>query len=112
MASNVGLGENNMKKLVLAVAIGASFAVSAASAQSVYVKPHVRSDGTYVQGHYRTAPNQTLSDNYSTSPNYNPYTGKRGTVDPYAPPRVQSYEYKPFSPPQTFKPKAPPKRRW
>lgn len=101
-----------MMKLLLGAAIGASFVVSAASAQSVYVKPHVRSDGTFVQGHNRTAPNETIRDNYSTSPNYNPYTGKQGTVDPYAPPRLKSYEYKPYSPPQTFKPKAPPKPRW
>src|SRR3546814_17762696 len=81
-----------MMKLLLGAAIGASFVVSAASAQSVYVKPHVRSDGTFVQGHNRTAPNETIRDNYSTSPNYNPYTGKRGTVDPYAPPHLSSEE--------------------
>jgi hypothetical protein len=35
-----------------------------------------------VQGHYRTNPNYTNRDNYSTFPNINPYTGKRGTVQP------------------------------
>lgn len=48
----------------------------------VYVKPYVKKNGTYVPGHYRTAPNQTNRDNFSTSPNVNPYNGKRGYVRP------------------------------
>lgn len=91
-----------MKAVIL---IAASLSLSAtAVARDTYVRPHVRSDGTYVQGHYRSSPNSTPSDNYSTSPNYNPYTGKQGTVDPYAPPRVQPYQYKP----QTYAPPKPP----
>lgn len=34
---------------------------------------------TYVDPYYRTAPNQTKDDNYSTYPNVNPYSGKQGT---------------------------------
>jgi hypothetical protein len=49
----------------------------------VYVRPHVRQDGTYVQPHMRTAPNTSPLDNYSSKGNVNPYTGKEGTVDPY-----------------------------
>lgn len=45
---------------------------------SGYVQGYSRSDGTYVQPHYRTNPNNTQLDNYSTSGNYNPYTGKTG----------------------------------
>lgn len=45
----------------------------------VYVHQYMRSDGTVVQGHYRTAPNSTRNDNYSTRGNVNPYTGKAGT---------------------------------
>ena len=48
-----------------------------------YVNGYTRSDGTYVNGHYRTSPNYTKLDNYSTKGNYNPYTGKAGTVRPY-----------------------------
>jgi hypothetical protein len=44
-----------------------------------YVKGYFKSDGTYVQGHYRSSPNNTKADNFSTKGNYNPYTGKRGT---------------------------------
>jgi len=48
----------------------------------VWVNPHVRKDGTYVEGHWRTEPNATRLDNYSTQYNVNPYNGKRGTADP------------------------------
>lgn len=44
-----------------------------------YVRPHVRSDGTYVQGHMRSSPNQYRHDNYSGRGNTNPYTGQRGS---------------------------------
>lgn len=48
----------------------------------VYVQPYTRSNGTQVQGHYRTAPNSTNRDNFSTIPNSNPYTGKQGNILP------------------------------
>ena len=48
----------------------------------VYVKAYYRADGTYVKGHYRSAPNSKNRDNFSTRGNVNPYTGKPGTVDP------------------------------
>lgn len=51
-------------------------------ARDVHVKGYVRKDGTYVQPHYRTAPDSTISNNYSTKGNVNPYTGEAGTVDP------------------------------
>ena len=41
-----------------------------------------RSNGTYVQPHYRSSPNGTALDNFSTKGNINPYTGKEGTVNP------------------------------
>jgi antitoxin component YwqK of YwqJK toxin-antitoxin module len=47
-----------------------------------YVKPYYRSDGTYVEGHYRTNPNNTNRDNYSTLGNTNPWTGKAGWIPP------------------------------
>lgn len=37
-----------------------------------------RSSGSYVQPHMKTERNSTNRDNYSTSPNYNPYSGKTG----------------------------------
>lgn len=69
-------------RMLIAGAAFLAFA-STAIAQGVYVQPHTRSDGTYVQGHYRTAPNSTNYDNWSSKPNVNPHTGKQGTKDPY-----------------------------
>jgi hypothetical protein len=56
-----------------------------ALAKDVHVKGHFRSDGTYVAPHTRSSPNATKLDNYSTQGNYNPYSGRQGTVDPYKP---------------------------
>lgn len=65
-----------MKKLAIVIA----FAIAVpAWAQSTYVKPHVRKDGTYVEGHHRTKPDSSVDNNYGTRGNYNPYTGDRGT---------------------------------
>ncbi|OYU83011.1 MAG: hypothetical protein CFE24_13205 [Flavobacterium sp. BFFFF2] len=67
-----------MKKLFLFIAL--FFAAAQSYAQSpVYVSGYTRSNGTYVEGHYRTAPNYTRNDNYSTVGNVNPYTGTYGT---------------------------------
>jgi hypothetical protein len=44
--------------------------------QDVWVKPYVRRDGTYVAGHYRTAPDGNPYNNYSYPGNTNPHTGR------------------------------------
>lgn len=45
----------------------------------VWVNGYTRKDGTYVPGHWRTEPNGTKDDNYSTEGNANPYTGEKGS---------------------------------
>ena len=50
--------------------------------QDVKVRAYTRKDGTYVPSHYRTNPNTTNRDNYTTRPNTNPYNGKRGYITP------------------------------
>ncbi|QYS87651.1 hypothetical protein JJC03_07585 [Flavobacterium oreochromis] len=50
------------------------------------VRGYYKSNGTYVEPYNRTNPNNTNTDNYSTRPNINPWTGKRGTITP-------DYEY-------------------
>lgn len=66
--------------------IGLALLASAAFADT-WVDGYVRKDGTYVPGHWRTDPNGTRNDNYSTQGNVNPYTGTPGTKprdpDPY-----------------------------
>ena len=58
-----------------------------------YVNGYTKPNGTYVQPYYRTAPDSTLLNNYSTQGNVNPYTGQPGTVNPYtytAPPSTNT----------------------
>lgn len=70
-----------MKKVVLAL-IALSFGTGAFA--QTYVRGYTKRDGTYVAPHYRSSPNSTTSDNWSTRGNVNPYTGKAGTKDPYS----------------------------
>lgn len=43
------------------------------------VKGYTTKNGSYVAPHYRTNPNATRYDNWSTKGNVNPYTGRYGT---------------------------------
>ncbi len=53
-------------------------------AKTVRVKGYFKpSTMKYVAPSYRTSPNKTKLDNYSTKGNYNPYSGKKGTVNLY-----------------------------
>ena len=81
-----------MKKLIFAVALLIVSLCSYAQS-STYVNGYTRSNGTYVQGYYRTTPNSTRNDNYSTIGNINPYTGVAGTKpgDSYYTPSNSSY---------------------
>lgn len=47
-----------------------------------YVAPHIRSDGSYVQGHKKTDSDDSFWNNWSSSGNTNPYTGSTGTKQP------------------------------
>jgi hypothetical protein len=73
-----------MKKLLFTLAL--AFTANLSFGQTtVYVKGYTTNNGTYVQPHYRTSPNFTVYDNWSTAPNINPYTGTYGT-------KVYNYE--------------------
>jgi hypothetical protein len=65
-----------MQKIILAIALSI---FSLASFAQTYVNSYTRSDGTQVQGHYRSDSNGTVRDNYSYKGNSNPYTGSKGT---------------------------------
>lgn len=75
-----------MKTLLVLILIG-----STSYAGDHYVNGYYKKDGTYVQGHYQTNPNNTNLDNYSTVGNANPYTGQAGTVQP----DYNTYQHKP-----------------
>lgn len=80
-----------MKKVFFIIAF--MFAVATSFAQSsTYVSGYTKSNGTYVQGYYRTTPNSTRNDNYSTVGNTNPYTGAAGT-------KPRGYNYSTYTAP-------------
>ena len=49
------------------------------NSRSHHVAPSIDRSGEYRGGHYRTNPNNTTLDNYSTRGNVNPFTGQTGT---------------------------------
>lgn len=65
-----------MKKALLIVLLFTSTAALAVSSHQV--KGYTKNDGTYVQPHRQTNPDQRRSNNYSSEGNYNPTTGKPG----------------------------------
>ncbi len=66
-------------------------AISAGAQSTTYQRGYRKSNGTYVGGYYKTTPNRTNHDNYSTRSNYNPYTGSTGTKAKDYTPAAQSY---------------------
>ena len=87
-----------MKQILVAVALVAFACTASAQHYKPYKMPkassygapvhhngYVKKDGTYVQPHYQTAPDNTKVNNWSSKPNVNPYTGKQGAKDPFAP---------------------------
>jgi hypothetical protein len=65
-----------MQKCLLFALLMASQLAFATSSHSV--KGYTKKDGTYVQPHKQTNPDQLRRNNYSSEGNYNPNTGKAG----------------------------------
>lgn len=63
-----------MKTALLVLAV--LFSTQAFADKSV--RGYVKKDGTYVQPHMKSSPNQFKFDNYSSKGNTNPYTGQKG----------------------------------
>ena len=57
----------------------------------VHVSGYVKKDGTYVQPHYRSAPDGIKTNNWSYSGNVNPYTGKVGSNTDSRPNHLRYY---------------------
>ncbi len=72
-----------MKKIITSALVVAALFMGIAGiaeAKTVTVKSYYKpSTGRYVAPSYRTSPNKSKFDNYSTKGNYNPYTAKAGT---------------------------------
>lgn len=78
----------------IATCVIAALLLPTAAAAQVHVRGYVNKNGTYVAPYYRSSPNSTTLDNYSTKGNINPYTGQVGTKNPspysYSPPSSSS----------------------
>lgn len=75
-----------MTRFVLVIALCLLLPSLATAQRSTRTKGYVKkSTGTYVAPSVRTKPDRTRLNNYSAKGNANPYTGKKGTKDPYAP---------------------------
>jgi hypothetical protein len=66
-------------KTLIALALFAASIIGALA--QTHVNGYYRKDGTYVQPHWRSSPNNTTYDNCSIRGNVNPYTGQAGTHD-------------------------------
>lgn len=65
------------KTLIMIIAVqvlNANFAY--ADLSDIYIDPYYRQDGTKVEGHYRTFPDNIPYNNYSFPGNTNPYTNE------------------------------------
>ena len=88
-----------MKKLILTAAIGffGTIAFGQTNFNEVKVDSYFKSDGTFVQEHYRTAPDNSFNNNWTTVGNTNPHTGVVGTkIFPST--SSSNYYYKPSKP--------------
>ena len=53
--------------------------ISLAATANENVRGYMKKDGTYVDPHHRTSPNNRRYDNYSSQGNQNLYTGQPGS---------------------------------
>ena len=91
----------------LIVAVAALLAAVAPALAQVHVDGYTKKDGTYVAPHWRSSPDSSVNNNWSTSPNVNPFTGQQGTHTP----RVEPYQpMQPIQPVQRYGTQ--PRRGW
>ena len=68
------------KKILLMARLAFDSArLPASRCRQVYERGYTLPSGTYVAPHYRTSPDHSFQNNWSTYPNVNPYTGQMGT---------------------------------
>ncbi len=72
-----------MKKISIALIALITVAIFGSTCfAQVRVQGYTKKNGTYVAPHWRSSPNNTDRDNYSTKGNINPFTGREGTKNP------------------------------
>lgn len=68
-----------MTKLLLTVGMLIStISVMPIAEAASYTRGYIRSNGTYVQPHFKSTRDNSFNNNWSTKGNYNPYTGSKG----------------------------------
>ena len=70
-----------------------SVAIAQVNPNEVFVPTFIKSNGEVIEGHYRTLPNSTINDNFTTKPNINPHTGKIGNIAPEIDEMINSVNY-------------------
>ena len=68
-----------MLKALVALAMLVALCAPLAASAAVRVHGYTKRNGTHVQSHYRSGPNRTRLDNWSTRGKINPYTSAIGT---------------------------------
>lgn len=76
------LAEAGLPGFLLVRGDGYSSSHSSFRSSSVHVRGYTQKNGTYVAPHFRSAPDHSKLNNWSTKGNVNPYTGKEGTKNP------------------------------
>jgi hypothetical protein len=82
-----------MKTFLCALAV--AFVCSSVAQAQVSVRGYYSGSGRYVQPHHRSSPDASYNNNWSVSPNVNPYTGRAGTLSPTSndrPPQRSSFD--------------------
>lgn len=94
-----------------------SLGQSLGETNDVWVNGYWRSNGTYVQGHYRSSPDGVFENNWTTKGNRNPYTGAWGTRTtpperngPSRDGRMTLYQYYKLRQLMSHRPSVPPSR--
>ena len=65
-----------MNKTIIVIFLATASTITLADQ---HVNGYIKHDGTYVQPYTRSTPDSSLSNNYSSQGNTNPYTGNRGS---------------------------------
>lgn len=69
---------SDLKSRLPALCLSFLLSGQAIAGGDVHVSGYYKSNGTYVQPHYRSAPDSVFSNNWTTLGNVNPYTGEAG----------------------------------
>jgi hypothetical protein len=62
-----------------------ALSLGTAQGKTTFTRGYIKKNGTYVAPAAKTSPNRTKLDNWSTKGNSNPFTGKKGTKNPFGP---------------------------